>query len=489
MSAAAPPEPRSPRTRVRAPSGERAARLGTAAAVAVVLLVALGLRLWNLDHGLPFAYNSDEAEHFVPRAIAMLHGSLDPGYYENPPAFTYLLLLVFHVRGGDLARTFAADPEPAFLTARVVVALLGTLGVALALWAGARFYDRWVGLVAAAILAVAFLPVFYAKHALNDVVTLVPVTVALVACLVVHERGRWPEWAVAGAAIGAATATKYTAGAMLVTLLVAAGLRVLDDRAELRRTLAGLALAALAFGAAFAVLNPFALLNASEAHAQVVGQSRQAGTGKLGHDDVPGPLYYLGTLTWGLGWLPLAAAAGGMVAGLRRDWRRTVLLVAFPVLLFLFLSTQARFFGRWLLPAYPALCVLAGYGVVALARAVTTAPRRLAAVVTAAAAALCAQGLAASAHVDAVLGREDTRAQARAWLVTHLPARAGVVVEPFVPADWLSRPRWATCACGATPSSGPSRATRSGCASAGSSATGAAASAGSWSAATRRTAG
>ena len=49
-------------------------------------------------------------------------------------------------------------------------------------------------------------------------------------------------------------------------------------------------------------------------------------------------------------------------------------------------------------------------------------------------------GLAASAHVDAVLGREDTRAQARAWLVTHLPARAGVVVEPFVPADWLSRP-------------------------------------------------
>ena len=178
-----------------APAGaarERAAprppgRLATALAVAVVLLVALALRLWNLDHGLPFAYNADEAEHFVPRAIAMLHGSLDPGYYENPPAFTYLLLLVFHLRGGDLARTFAADPEPAFLTARVVVALLGTLGVALTLWAGARFYDRRVGLVAAAVLAVAFLPVFYAKHALNDVVTLVPVTVALVACLVVHR--------------------------------------------------------------------------------------------------------------------------------------------------------------------------------------------------------------------------------------------------------------------------------------------------------------
>ena len=38
-------------------------------------------------------------------------------------------------------------------------------------------------------MAVAFLPVFYAKHALNDVVTLVPVTVALVACLLVYEHG------------------------------------------------------------------------------------------------------------------------------------------------------------------------------------------------------------------------------------------------------------------------------------------------------------
>ena len=62
-------------------------------------------------HGLPFAYNADEAEHFVPRAIAMLHGSLDPGYYENPPAFTYLLLGVFHVRGGDLARTLRDRPR------------------------------------------------------------------------------------------------------------------------------------------------------------------------------------------------------------------------------------------------------------------------------------------------------------------------------------------------------------------------------------------
>ena len=36
--------------------------------LAAILLVALALRLWNIDHGLPFAYNADEDEHFVPHA-------------------------------------------------------------------------------------------------------------------------------------------------------------------------------------------------------------------------------------------------------------------------------------------------------------------------------------------------------------------------------------------------------------------------------------
>ena len=155
-------------------------------------------------------------------------------------------------------------------------------------------------------MAVAFLPVFYSKHALNDVVTLAPVTVALVGCLLVYERGWWTDWALAGGAIGVATATKYTAGAMLLTLLVAAGLRVHRDRAELRNALLGLALAGAACFLLFAVLNPFALLNPSEARGQISGQSAQADTAKLGQDDTYGWIYYLGTLHLGL---RLAAAA------------------------------------------------------------------------------------------------------------------------------------------------------------------------------------
>jgi 4-amino-4-deoxy-L-arabinose transferase-like glycosyltransferase len=396
-----------------------------------IVVLALALRLWHLDHGLPYAYNADEELHFVPVAVNMFGGSLNPRYFENPPALTYLLFLVFKLRfgfGRDLIADFRADPEAAYLTARVVVALIGTLVVGLVYWAGARFADRRAGLAAAALMAVAFLPVFYSKHALNDVVTMAPVTVALVACLLVYEQGRWGHWILAGAAIGVAIATKYTAGAMLITLGVAAVLRVLADRAELRRALLGLVAAGAACGLAFALLNPFAIIDHSTALGQIGGQSGQAASGKLGQDQVTGWEYYLGTFTWGLGWLPAVAAVAGGGLLLWRDWRRGLLLVAFPAFLFLFLGHEARFFGRWLLPAYPALCVLAGYAVAQ----VRPVPAFALLVV-----ALCAQGLVSSVHLDRVLGREDTRAIAKRYLDEHVPSGAGLAIEPFVPADYL----------------------------------------------------
>ena len=97
-------------------------------------MLALGLRLWHLRHGLPFAYNADEAEHFVPKAAGMFSGGLDPGYYENPSALTYLLYLVFRVRYLDFGHDLAASAESLFFTARFVVALIGTLVVGLTFW-------------------------------------------------------------------------------------------------------------------------------------------------------------------------------------------------------------------------------------------------------------------------------------------------------------------------------------------------------------------
>src|SRR4051812_25943946 len=202
-----------------------AARPGWRAAVGGLLLVALGLRLWGVKTGLPFVYNADENAHFVPRAIGMFGHSLNPDYFINPPAYTYLLHVVFALRWGGqgVQDAYAADAGDVFVLARVAAAVLGTLAVGLLYVAGARlFEDRRVGLIAAALLAVAFLPVFYSHFALNDVPTLAPLCLALVGIAGVLRRGTPADYAIAGAGIGLACATKYTAGIVVVCLLAAA---------------------------------------------------------------------------------------------------------------------------------------------------------------------------------------------------------------------------------------------------------------------------
>ena len=398
-----------------------------------VVAGALALRLWGIGHGLPYVYNADENAHFVPRAVGMFGHSYNPGYFVNPPAYTYLLHAAFELRWGGreaLGDALAADRTSVFELARVVAALLGTAAVALLLWAGRRLLGAAAGLVAGALLAVAFLPVHYSHLALNDVPTVAGVCLTLVGVAGIHRHGRLRDYALAGAALGLACATKYTAGILLVTVL-AAGLVTPAAGPRVR----GLALAGVLAVVAFVVANPYALLDFDAFREGISRQSEASGDGggKLGLSTDSGILYYLGTATWGLGWLPALAALGGAVGLALRDRRLAAVLVPAPLLFLVFMGAQDRFFARWLLPVYPLLCLLAGWAAVALASRLR---RRRPLAVGALGLLLCLQGLVFSIHNDIVLSRPDTRQLARDWMVANVPIRSKVVVEPFLPAAW-----------------------------------------------------
>ena len=104
----------------------------------------------------------------------------------------------------------------------MLVALLGAAAAGLIAGPGARLFDRRVGLVAGALFAVAFLPVHYAHFAVNDVPALAPLCLSLAGAAGVYRHGRLRDYALAGAALGVACATKYTAGIVLLCLLGAA---------------------------------------------------------------------------------------------------------------------------------------------------------------------------------------------------------------------------------------------------------------------------
>ena len=339
----------------------------------MVLLAGLGLRLWGVRQGLPYPYNTDEAQHFVPHAVEMFRKStLNPHYFANPPAFTYLLHFLFRLWYGSpegAVRALELHPEGVYTLARVAVALLGTGSLWLLYATGARLFGRAVGLLAAAIEAVAFLPVFYAHLALNDVPTLFPLTLSLLGSAGVLRKGRRRDYLLAGVGLGLACASKYTAGIVLLPLLAAATARYLNVEADARayivgrRAAIGLLLAGLAALLAFLVANPYAVLDYGDFHAELVHQSTLSAEaqGKLGAPQEGGLLYYLWTLTWGLGWVPALAALGGMLAVWRRERWLGLMLVPAPLLFLLLMGLEGRYFGRWLLPIFPILCLLAAF--------------------------------------------------------------------------------------------------------------------------------
>jgi hypothetical protein len=428
----------------------------TTLALAGVLLGALALRLWGIRHGLPFSYNIDEDRHFVPVAVRFFGDGLNPGYFLNPPGYTELLYAIFAVwLGGRAAveHAYASDPSEVFLIARVTVALLGTVAVWLLHMVGARLFDRRVGLLAAALGAVAFLPVFYGHLALNDVPAMAPATLALLGAALVLRAGGTRAALLGGAGAGLAAGTKYTAGIVLLPLLTAILVSARDRREPLLRALVAPAAAACAAAlAGFLLANPYALLDFDAFHAGVARQRTLASgeeLSKLGLTQRNGIVYYLWSLTWGLGWIPALAALGGAIRLLLRDRRLALVLLPAPLLYVVFMGLQERYFGRWLLPVLPIVALLAAYGGMALARALAARAPRLALPATAlVVAALPAQALVHSLHVDRVLSHPDTRGSARTWLLANVPAGSKVVIEPFVPARWLTnetapaRPRW-----------------------------------------------
>ena len=390
--------------------------------LAAILVVALGLRVWSLRHGLPFVFNVDEEQHFVSKAARFFSGGdLDPGYFENPPGLTYLLWAAFAVRyaGENVRSLFHNDPGGVYLTGRLVVAVLGTAVVAATYSLGSRLaHHRHAGLVAAGLMAVGFIPVWYSKLALNDMPAVLPATLAVVFALRHLDEGRRRDLLIAGLMAGLAAGTKYTAGAAFLAVIVAGAPR-----------LKALLLAALAALAGAILLNPWFVLDPVRIYDAMHSQGERSSVAKVGGSDLPAPIYYLDSFTWGLGLPAALLAVAGLVLAAREGPRRLATVAVPALVLLVAISLFDRAFARWALPAYPLVASLAGLAV-ARGAARLRWPAAMAAV---AGVLVCIPGVIATVHLNRLLSRTDTRLEARRFLLDETAPGTRIVIEPTLP--------------------------------------------------------
>ena len=373
-----------------------------------ILAVAAALRFLGLGFGLRHPPHSDERVFVESVQAMMAKGDFDHRYYEYPGLVFYLLLPVLAVvPGGD---------EPgaaAYLAARALVAAFGVVACGLLyLWARALAGER-PALVAALLLAVSPVAVETAHTLRPDVVLHAFVILALITFLDSRLASSLRGDVSAGVALGLAGAVKFSAALLIPAYFVARALA--PGRRWLGVLVAGsVALSVFLLFTPYAVLHPLAFL-----------QGMQVQVGYHYDPAARPPVSYGGML---LEYLRIAAEALGPPAVLlalagawfgRALWRQTLpSVLLFLVTLLVLASSDVRH-ERFLLPALPALYLLAGLGAERLASS-----RALLLALSLAAASLPA---AASLRYSLALSRPGTRDRLVDWVHAEVPPRSRVL--------------------------------------------------------------
>jgi 4-amino-4-deoxy-L-arabinose transferase-like glycosyltransferase len=416
--------------------------------VALVLSLALALRLWGSRFSLPYIYHPDEPVA-VGVAVRMLQtGDVNPHFFHWGTGYFYVVaalyvlyyfvgvtLGIFHSLA-DLAlpQVYAlgvgriAFPTEVWV-ARLVSVALGVGTVWMVYLIGRHHYSHKSGILAAALLATSPVHVAQSQVARPDATMTFFLTLSLLYALRAMGTGGWRVWMWAGFWGGLAAATKYNA-ALLVVFIICAAHCLRHRRKAWRETSILWAGGGAAIG--FALGNPGAIIAPLEFwEGFTFGVGHQA----HGHAGMEGDalLWYLYFLTTQglLSWLALGYAVWGLMRREGVTWLIAIVALAY----FAVISTYTVRNDRTILPIFPLLAVLAGVALIRGDDWMRGAQRisRVARISLTLAIVLLAfvPPLVRIGRADWNLTQKGVQTLAEEWIKSHIPPGSKIVEETY----------------------------------------------------------
>ena len=435
------------------------------AAVAALLIVALGVRLFGntWDHG--YLFHPDERQVVFVTADLELSWPPDwdslfsPASSWNPGFFSYgsfpLYLLRIMANASSVVWPAMSNLRSSYVIGRVISALADVGTIALAYALGRRLYGRWTAFLAATFLTFAVLHVQLSHFYAVDTLLTCAIMLVLVLSVRLVDKPTLGRMLGAGMALGLACSIKISAAALMAPLAVAwIGALALGRRengAQAERSgghlgaeaVRGIIAAGWIAAITFVLLEPYALIDLVFFHDAVATESMMV-SGSL---DLPYTRQYARTVPyiyqiaqtiwWSLG-LPLGAVGfsgavamiwGLIRAALKRKWSSLfpeVIPVVWFVIYFGIIGAFHAKFLRYMLPLTPLLCLwgarlldrLVHHG----GRAARAAGRGQAVVVVAASALYTLSFL----HIYATVHPWE---QATEWICEQVPAGSTLLIE------------------------------------------------------------
>jgi dolichyl-phosphate-mannose-protein mannosyltransferase len=430
----------------------------------LLLALAAFVRFYGLRFGILHPYARPDELPVVGIGKDFLTGDLNPRFWAYPSLYMYVLAaldyafyLYGHARGwyqslGHFLSLWPMYWTPYFVIARTVSAVAGTATVAIVHRVATQLFDRLTAAAATLFFALAYLPVRDAHFGVTDTSMTFWLTLAFLFLVKGAVENRRSAFAIAGVVAGLGASTKYNVLLMFAPLVVAllfAGSHLdtsspaasagSDPRARALEGLRRFVLFGLLFGAAFVAGSPYSVLDFQPFLNGVRAQGASIMT-PFARDLGPGGIYHLKfSLRYGLGIPLLVTGIAGLAWTMWTNFRKGLLLAAFPLAYYALLVPTHTVMVRYSIPLIPFLCIGAGWLVADAARrlAATVHISRLAIAVVAALLVI-APSACSVARIDTLFAATDSRMLAADWIRTNVKPGStmhlcgNIVVQPVV---------------------------------------------------------
>jgi 4-amino-4-deoxy-L-arabinose transferase-like glycosyltransferase len=207
-------------------------------ALPVIFIIAIAVRFWGINFGLPQTECRPDETAIVSRAVGFFTGDFNPHFFIYPTLYMYLLFgcyLVYYVIGqlsgiysspDDLMREFALNPSNLYLIDRCLSATFSVATLLVVYVIAQKLFNRKAATFAALFLSLAHITVRDAHFGVTDSTQTFWVVLAVLFMLRSYESRSIQDYTYTGLFSGLAISTKYTAIPIIFSMAIAHILKI-----------------------------------------------------------------------------------------------------------------------------------------------------------------------------------------------------------------------------------------------------------------------